>query len=505
MNKIQVVIKRQNMLMTLLLFSYGVGTTIVLTVMVIRSEYYRHLYRNVAWDKYSLENVKVFFWRINSVLTKLYPLVDRLNKQQGRPATDRRFQLRFVIWWKLFGSKGQQTAVRELYRSPSLQSILQAPADSYSRSSLRRFLKDLGEEGFQEIGVKVVKFLIESKYFTLSRITIDSFPVYSYLNPKKCYQTAPFNRKIAKQIYQRLQLKNILKLFPKQHGRSAPLSDKLKAWIHHYLWDIPADATNCHLIFEKPDRGAVMMLKKGWKSVDTYRNFLKVVSRLSTRARIESLLVMEITRILRELNLLPQNKQVRTLEDLKAVFYSPHRDHDPGISLNYCAAKDHHFFGRGGLLVSSPDLELPIMMELTPKYKQSEPQILGFLNKLFRSFKAELTNVTVIADSEFGTDLIKQVFYRDFKATTHIGNYGNSTDRYQYTKSQKRALKTNERIIGRLTTRHQLERPIIYGKKSVSIHLQLAMLSDLLIVCYNLFTGNRTRPHSFLSLGGKKF
>jgi len=505
MNKIGVIIKRLNMITTLLLFSYGVGTTIVLTVMVIRSEYYRHLYHNVAWDHYSLENVKLFFRRMNSVLATIYPLVDQLNKGQGRPATDRRFQLRFVIWWKLFGPKGQQTAVRDFNHSPSLQSILQSPANPYSRSSLRRFLQDLGEKGFQEIGVKLVKFLVEAKYLTLSRITIDSFPVYSYLNPRKCYRTASFNRGVAKQIYDQLQLVNILKLFPKQHGRSAPLSDKLKVWIHHFLWDIPSDATNHYLIFANSKRNAVMRLKKGWKCVDTYRNFLKVVTRLPNRALIESCLVTEMTRILHNLNLLPQTRKFRTLEDLRGVFYSPHRGHDTGISLHYCAAKDHHFFGRGGLLVSSPELELPLMVGLTPKYKQSELQILNFLKKLARLFKTELNNVNVIADSEFGTHLIKQTFHRKFQATTYIDNYGNSTDRYQYTRSQKRDLKTNERIIGRLTTQHQLERPIVYGESSVSTHLQLAMISDLLIVCYNSINGNGKHPHSFLPLGGKKF
>ena len=121
MNKIEVVIKRQNMSTTLLLFSYGVGITIFLTVMVVRSEYYRHLYLQVAWDQYSLENIANFFHRMTPILNGIYPFMDKLNKKQGRPATDRRFQLRFIIWWKLFGPQGQQTAVNRLNRSPSLQ------------------------------------------------------------------------------------------------------------------------------------------------------------------------------------------------------------------------------------------------------------------------------------------------------------------------------------------------------------------------------------------------
>ena len=114
------------MITTLLLFSYGVGVTIVLTVMVIRSEYYRYLYHEVAWDEYSLENVKTTFQHLNSVISEVYPIINKLDKLRGRPATDRRFQLRFVIWWKLFGPESQQTAVDTLNRSPSLRKILRA-------------------------------------------------------------------------------------------------------------------------------------------------------------------------------------------------------------------------------------------------------------------------------------------------------------------------------------------------------------------------------------------
>ncbi|MCK4815980.1 hypothetical protein KA005_09420 [bacterium] len=489
----------------LLLFSYGVGVTIVLTVMVVRSEYYRHLYLEVAWDQYSLENIRSCFYHLSPVILLLYPLVDRLNKRQGRPATDRRFQLRFVIWWKLFGPIGQQSAVETLNRSPSLQKILAAPQDPYTRSSLRRFLHLLGEPGFQEIGIILVKFLVKKKYLQLSRMTIDSFPVYSYLNPIKCYRSAPFNRKVAKQLYSRLNLDTILQLFPKQHGPTKPLSDKVKVWLHHYLWDIPSDAMNQRLVFSKSNRKDVMELIKGWKTVATYRNFLKTIVRLPNRAQIEFALVTEVTRILQDIGIVDSKAKYYTLEELRAIFYSPHRFNDPGISLCYCAAKDHHFFGRGGLIISSPELELPLFIGMTPKYKQSELQIITFLEKLYKGYKSQLKGLSVIADSEFGINSIKKTLRQISKADIFIDNYGNSSDRYKYTSSQKRDLKTNERIIGRLTTQHNMERPIVYGHKSVAIHLQLAVMSDILLVCYNLFNKNQNHPHSRSLLRGKKF
>ncbi|MHA2347107.1 MAG: hypothetical protein ACXACP_10335 [Candidatus Hodarchaeales archaeon] len=46
---------RRKMPITLLLLSYGVIMTSFLTIVYVRSEYYKHLYQNVLWDSYSLE------------------------------------------------------------------------------------------------------------------------------------------------------------------------------------------------------------------------------------------------------------------------------------------------------------------------------------------------------------------------------------------------------------------------------------------------------------------
>ena len=107
MINIEIIIKRLNMLTTFILFIYGVVTTIVFTVMVIRREYYRHFYLDVAWDQYSLENDTNFFHRMSRILLDIYPFVDQFNKKQGRFTIDRRFRLRFIIWWKLFSPQGQ--------------------------------------------------------------------------------------------------------------------------------------------------------------------------------------------------------------------------------------------------------------------------------------------------------------------------------------------------------------------------------------------------------------
>ena len=473
--------------------------------MVVRSEYYRHLYLQVAWDQYSLENIANFFHRMSPILISIYPFVDQLNKKQGRPATDRRFQLRFLIWWKLFGPQGQQTAVNQLNRSPSLQQILKAPVRPYTRYSLRRFLNDIGESGFQRIGVSLLDYLHTTGLLQLETLVLDSFPVYSYLNTGKCLRMAKFDSRIATQIYQRLDVSKIVQLFPTQHKLAVPLSDKLKVWIHHFLWDIPTEAKNQRLIFGSQDRQAVMGLLKGWKSVVTYRNFLAVVKSLSNHAQIESQVVIEVTRVLRDLGLISTTCKFRQIENLRAVFHKPHRFNDPGISMGYCSAKDQHFMGRGGLIAITADLEIPLLVGLTPKYKQSESQILTFLKTLNAVLNTKLKGVKVLADSEFGTQKIQQYLASHLQATNQIEKYGNSSQRIVASPKDVQTRKAVERVIGRLTTNFQLEHPMVRGPSLVAVHLQLAVLSDLLLVCYNQILGKTKHIHSYSTLGGKKF
>ncbi|MHA1944586.1 MAG: hypothetical protein ACW97W_00690 [Candidatus Hodarchaeales archaeon] len=158
--------------------------TTFLTVVAVRSEYYKHLYQNVLWDSYSLERIRLFFQKIEPLLKLMYPIVDKLNKRRGRPATNRRFQLRFVIWWKFFAPGPQKTVVDRLNKSPELQQILEAPVNPYTRACLRRFLTDVGEEGFRRMGFGLGLKLLKKGIIDTSKVVLDSFPVYSYLNNK---------------------------------------------------------------------------------------------------------------------------------------------------------------------------------------------------------------------------------------------------------------------------------------------------------------------------------
>ena len=432
----------------------------------------------------------------------MYPVVDKLNKNKGRPATDRRFQLRFLIWWKFFSPGPQETAVNKLNGSPELQKILEAPMKKYTRSSFRRFLKAIGELGFIKMGSTIVTNLINKGVLDTSKIILDSFPIYSYLNWLKCLKMPKFNRKFAKQFYKLLSLENTVKLFLKQHGRSAPLADKLKAWIHHYLWDIPSAAMNQQFIFGKASRKEIMALEKGWTSVATYRNFLKSLKQLSNLPEVQSTIVTEVLRVLHLLGVPLKNQEFNQIEDLCKVFHKPHRLKDPGISFNYCAAKDQHFMGRGGLLAIFPALEVPFFVQTTPRYKQNEPGILSFLINLNHHHKTLVQATEVYADSEFGTNRIKNHLKENLRTTPFIDTYGRGTTNEPLTPEQRNIRRTIERVIGRLDTQFSLEHPPFLGSEFIAIHTQLSILCDLLLTSFNIFSGNQAHPHSLRSIRG---
>ncbi|MHA1971621.1 MAG: hypothetical protein ACTSW1_01440 [Candidatus Hodarchaeales archaeon] len=476
--------------------------TSFLTIAVVRAEHYRILYQEVFYDSQSLERVRNFFKKIEPALKSLYPIVDGLNKKRGRPATDRRFQLRFIIWWKFFAPLPQQTAVNRFNSSPELRKILGAPLNPYTRSSLRRFLKDLGEENMVKMTAKLLGKLLKKRMIDTSKVVLDSFQVYSYLNMQKCLRMPKFAVDFAKKFFQMLSLNDIVTLFPRQHKRSAPLNEKLKVLTHQYLWDIPSDRLNHTYIFGKRPRRDILRLEKGWKTVATYRNFLKLLKSLPNHLEVESAITNEVVRVLLLLGVKVENRVFTRLNDLRNVFHLSHRHKDPGITLNYCAAKDNHFIGRGGLLAVFPDLEIPFFSQITAKYKQNENGIITFLKALRQNFQSKLNHVTIYADSEFGSKLVKKFLLDNISSRLVIDNYGPSTSKTFFSTNDLNIRKTIERVIGRLEINFSLEHPRLLGKDLVTIHTQLCVLCDLLLVLFNLYSGNYTSPHSLRDIRG---
>ena len=245
-----------------------------------------------------------------------------------------------------------------------------------------------------------------------------------------------------------------------------------------------------------------MGLEKGWKTAQTYRLFLEYVKQLKNYSEIEKALVAEVSRVLNLMVIFPQKQEILSIEDLCRVFHQPHRLKDPGITLNYCSAKDQTFIGRGGLICGTPSLEIPLFLRITSKYKLNEKGIISFLKEL-RSYLGQLLKeVEVYGDAEFGTLAIKKAIEDFLSAIAIVDSYGNSSDKSVLTPEQKTTRKTIERIIARLTNYFQIEHPRFLGPELVPIHTQLCSLCDLLLVSYNIITGNTAHPHAIKNIRG---
>ncbi|MFX0094742.1 MAG: hypothetical protein ACFFBD_23600, partial [Candidatus Hodarchaeota archaeon] len=263
------------MILLTAIFVYFVLLHLLLIFLFLGGIRWKKLYQAVLLDSYALERIQRFFQVLQPVLKSLYRFIDQLNKSTGRPPTDYRFQFRFLLWWKFFEPGPLTTAVRRFNNSPELKQILDAPATPYTRFAMSRFLKKLRNQTVPRMCLTILLDLIRSGVLDLSRLIMDSYPVYSFLNTAKCLRMAKFDEVIAKRVFGLLNLKNIIELLPKAHGRAAPYEEKLKCWIHECLWDIPS-AKKCHrLVFGKENRQEILGIQQGWKTETTYQSFLK--------------------------------------------------------------------------------------------------------------------------------------------------------------------------------------------------------------------------------------
>ncbi|MFX0091104.1 MAG: transposase [Candidatus Hodarchaeota archaeon] len=490
------------MLLIITIFVYFVFLHLLLIFLFAWGNHWKQLYQAVLLDSYALERVRRFFQTLRPVLNYLYRAVDRLQQRKGRPPTDYRFQLRFLLWWKFFEPVPLTTAVRRFNHSPELQQVLQAPSKPYTRFAMYRFLKKLQAQMVSRMCLQILLDLIQQGVLDLSRTIIDSYPVYSFLNPTKCLRIAKFDSKKAKRIFERLDLTNIVELFPKAHGLAAPYEDKLKCWIHQCLWDVPS-AKTCHqLVFGKEDRQTVLRLKRGWKTEATYQSFLKSLKQLPNYLQIEQATLQEVQRVLRILNI-PHNPQTLTsMNALRGVFHRSLRLKDPGISLATCTSKHQTFMGRGGLIMVTKRYEIPILVQLTTKYKQSEASILEFLKTLQQLFKDSLKDTTILGDAEFGIDTIEVAVNQLLSAQTRFDQYGRKTTQEQLSKNERRERLAVERSIARMNDYFSLEHPRCLGQDAVNTHINLAWLCDLILVKYNQLLGNIAHPHAILEIRG---
>jgi hypothetical protein len=120
------------------------------------------------------------------MLEIIYPVVNKRVTARGRRPVDYRFQLYFLLRYKLFGRKKLANSFLEFNQNEKLRTILKIPLETLSLSVVDRFVLRIGEDGFKEILAVLVKECVKKGIMTGKHIVIDEFPIHSFLNIVKC-------------------------------------------------------------------------------------------------------------------------------------------------------------------------------------------------------------------------------------------------------------------------------------------------------------------------------
>ena len=485
-----------------LLFGYSLCTTIVLCFMLKQNHQYRKWYRLFLINPDSPTRIKRFFIELNPVWQRFYPLLEGLKKHRGRPPTDYRFQFRWLIWWKFFGPKILQQAIRLFNQSAFLQRLLQAPQKAYSREIFQSFRQKLGTGLLQRLQEELIQQFETQGLLDWKTLIIDSLPVCSFLNTTKCLKIPTINYTHLKQFLATISLESILEKLKVRPSQRLKVKTKLLALLVKGVWDLPSWNRCWKVLYGKPAQKAGIQLPYQYKSAESLQNVQKLLGQVPSPRTLEQLLVPAAVTTLVQLGLKPTSWHPQTLDALNGCWHRPHRWRDRGISLFYCAAKNVYFYGRGALLVVLPHLELPLMIRLTDKYKQSQKSLLPFFDTLHRVYGRFLHGVTLLGDSEFGLSEVHQALQHRFQGKALVPKYKTNEAPPELTKDLQNLRKLVERVIGRLVINWQLETPRHLGESYAGFHLQLCILCDLLQVTFNLQLGNSAHPHALNIIRG---
>lgn len=490
------------MLTNIFLFSYSIISTLILTFLFSDWIKIKKWYLTILINPESNVRVVRFFKEMNSVLKQFYPMLDILINERGRKPVDFKFQFRFLIWWKFFNQNPLNQAIREFNSSMFLKKALKSPIDHYSREIFHTFRKKLDSSVLEEMQEKLISDFLNMKILNLKTIIFDSFPVKSVLNAQKCLKRPKFDENLCKKFISQLSLDPILRELEISSKMFNKLKTKLIALSVKELWDLPSWDKCWKVLYDSKNKTSKFSELHYYSTYHSLKGIAKELQKNGKGKLAEQLLLTEICRVLKNMNLNKKNWFPETLSDLNSFFYTPHRFKDPGISIYHCSSKNEHSFGRGGVVAVSKELEIPLFMNLTPKYKQSERSILEFLGSFYSKFKNRFTMSTILADSEFGShELFK--YMQDIKPwNVRIPSYGHSKTTIKCTKQERDDRKIVERVIGRMAKNWNLERPSHIGHSFANFHLQIAMLCDLLQVKFNSIIGNQAHPHAIKEIRG---
>lgn len=484
------------------LFYFSVILNVLLIFCLKNQRKYKIWYKTLLIHPESELRVQRFFIEIESTLKKLYPLLGELKEKKGRPITDPEFQFRFLIWWKFFCPEKLEVAIRRLNESTFLKKVLKMPIECYSSKRFKYFSKKLGSGKIKNMQGELIRKFEMKGLLKLKEVIIDSFPVKSILNTQKCLKRPKIDLEQIKTFLIALDVTEILKILEISPKRLPNMETKLKALLVKEIWDFPSWNKCWTILFGKEAEKINLKLSYHYKSSGPLRDIQKFLKNHIDGQIAEKKLIELAVNTLEILKFQKKSWNPKTLKDLNGFWYIPHRWRDPGISLGHCSSKDLEQYGRGGIIAVIEDLELPISVELTPKYKQSKSEILKFFQNLFFRFSISFNSIKVLGDSEFGFDSLRDLIRNFFMGTPIFPNYGNSSEKIKITKEEKTTRKMVERVIGRLVKNWNLEHPDFVGEDYADFHLQVAVFCDLLQVDFNLSKGNLGHPHALVTIRG---
>lgn len=490
------------MTLNTLMLAYNFCLTIILIFLFSKVKFYKKRYKRLLINPNELQRVQIFFDSIEPALKKIYKILKPLHCKRGRKSTDYCFQFRWLLWWKFFGSPVLQNALDKFNENLTLKKILRAPDKLYTREIFHGFRKKVGDYKLEQIQGILLKEIGKIHDINWETVVIDSFPIDSYLNTTKCLKAPQRDYHEIKSFIDKLSLSSIINKLNISIKMRPNIETKLIALLVKYIWDFSSWDHCWRELYGKKAIKANIKLPRKYNCAASLRSIQKRLKECKNQLEIEKKLVALATSILQNSKHRKNNFKPKNLKELVLFIHEPHRFKDPGITLSYCAAKNKHFYGRGGVIAAIPDLELPIMVYLSNKYKQSEQSIIEFTKKLKRKYKKEFKNATVVADSEFGTKHSLQEFKKLTTGQILIPKHGTSKTPNGDPKLFKRIRVLIERVIGRQVTQWHLEKPRHLGSDYSNFHIQLCVLCDQFQVYFNLKNGSRKHPHALKTIRG---
>ena len=378
-----------------LLSGYSLVTTAILIFLSVQNRRYRKWYLQLLINPDAPLRIQRFFIEMEPVFKRFYPLLARLKNKLGRPPMNYFFQFRWLVWWKFFGPTTLQTAIRVFNHSKSLKKLLRAPAKPYSRDIFRSFRQKLGDGMLERMQDLLIEQFERQGLLSGLILIVDSLPVKSFLNTAKCLKIPPINYEHLAQFLTTVSVKVVLTRLQVPPRYRANVHTKLLALLTKAVWDLGTWQRGWKVLYGAKAKAQAIRLPYSYKRGASLKSIEDLLASRPDRAEIERLLVNAAVKALVQLNRKPTAWTPKTLAELNGCWHKPHRWRDLGISLYYSAAKHQDEFGRGGLLAILPSLELPIMIKLTSKYKQSEASILALFAQLKQRYGGLLRGVKV--------------------------------------------------------------------------------------------------------------